>query len=116
MRDLILIFIGLTSIGIIVKEDIKAYELGTYNPYVFRLRKDYESNVKYLLSNLGCFLPIIAIKNTKYQFLCFAVIFLIFCVSKSALNFICFKKNQKWRILIETVLFDIISIFLIATF
>lgn len=77
MLDIILLVIGIFGVGTEIRENMKAYESCTYNPYFFKLRKDYKTNYKYIMSVLNWLAVLIYIQNTYYKSIFFVITLLM---------------------------------------
>jgi len=116
MLDIVLMVIGVISIGITINGDIKAYGIGVYNPYKFRMRVDYEWEKSYMISYFGYFIPMFVIHDVFNKFVYIAILFSSLCLSMVIFNYKCFKFNRDRRILIETLIVSTIYITIIFMF
>lgn len=104
MSNIILMAIGILSIGITIGGNIKAYTIGKYNPYIFRLRKGYEWKLIYMISYFGCYMPTIFIQGVVSKAVYVTIIMVSIYLSMVVLNYKCFKSNRDTRILLETLI------------
>jgi hypothetical protein len=116
---IIFFVIGVTSCIVIVWESIQAYIRGEYDPntYIFRLRQGYEWKLTMMLANIGIILPmaftLFHIINYIYIYIYILIIFGILLLTISVLNIKCYKKIRKKRILIYTIINDLLFIIFI---
>lgn len=111
---IIFFVIGITSCIVIVWESIQAYIKGEYDPdsNIFRLRQGYEWKLTMMLANIGIILPmaftIFHIINYIYIYIYILIIFGTLLLTINILNFKCYKKIRKKRILIYTIINDLL--------
>ncbi|BEP27838.1 hypothetical protein [Helicovermis profundi] len=116
MLDFISMIVGVISIGITIGSDIKAYTVGVYNPYLFRMRMDYEWKKLNVISYFGFSIPIFIIQDIFYKFVYIAILSFSMIVSRIILNYKCYKLDLDRRILFETFIFSVIFITIIMIF
>jgi len=117
MLKYILIAIGFISSMINVLEDIRAYHRGEYDPIGFRLRQGYEWKPILIIANFGTWPPIFYFTyfNKSYVYAYIYVICLLFIPSlyRTILNFKCYSRIKRKRILIETAIMDVLFVLLV---
>lgn len=104
MLNIILIAIGILSIGVVISGDIKAYAMGNYNPYIFRMKEGYEWKLVYTICYFGYFMPIIFVQDIYLKNVYIAILVVSTYLSMFVLNYKCFKSNRDKRILIENLI------------
>jgi hypothetical protein len=85
----------------------------TLTPYIFRLRQGYEWKLTMMLASTGMILPVFFIKLPIILYLYVLIIYGTLLLTINILNFKCYKKIRKKRILIYTISIDLFFIIFI---
>jgi hypothetical protein len=115
LRNIIFFVIGITSVIVTAWENRQAYIRGEYDPntYIFRLRQGYEWKLTMVLASTGMILPVFFIKLPIILYLYVLIIYGTLLLTINILNFKCYKKIRKKRILIYTISIDLFFIIFI---
>jgi hypothetical protein len=113
LRNIILFVIGITSCIVAAWGNRRAYIRGEYDPNIFRLRQGYEWKLTMMLASMGMLLPAPYMEVPIPAYLYILIVFGTFLLTISILNFKCYKKIRKKRILIYNIIIDVPFIILI---
>ena len=113
MRNIIIFVIGIASCIVTIWENRQAYIRGEYDPNIFRFRQGYEWKLTMLIAYNGMIIPMFFIKLPIIIYLYILIIFGTLLLTINILNVKCYKKIRKKRILIYTMINDLIFIIII---
>lgn len=113
MKIIILFVVGITSCIFTVREDIQAYKSGEYNPYIFRTRHGHGWKNTEFFAYVGVIIPIYLIEVYSYVYLYFLIILGIESLTTNILNFNIYKRVRIKKILIHTLIHDLLFIIFI---
>lgn len=122
MLKYIIFVIGIISCIIGSWSDISAYLRKEYDPIIFREKREYEDSIPKLIEYCGGILiPTIYLYCSGlyysgfnlYVYGYFCIILVFHLLIKTILNLKCYSKTKKKRIVIETVIYDLLVSFII---
>jgi len=91
-------------------EDRQAYIRGEYDTNIFRFRQGYERKFTIIIAYFGMMLPMYVIDLRIIKYIYILIIFSICLLNMNILNFKCYKRIRKKRILIYTVINDLLMV------
>ncbi|MDF2614831.1 MAG: hypothetical protein K0S71_2617 [Clostridia bacterium] len=101
------LIIGFASTLITIWSDIRAYQRNEYDPIAFRLRKGYEWKPIIIVSYFGSLMPLwyfsFFAKSSVYLYAYIVYLLSSINLTKTILNFKCYHKVKRKRILIEII-------------
>jgi len=107
MLDITLALIFNIGFAVVIMHDIKRYNKGKYNPIIFR-REEESTNIELVCGIIGT-ICMISIKNVLIFSIVSLSFFLGSAVLISILNFKCYKKTREKKIIVQTVIANIIT-------
>ena len=110
LSDIIFFAIGIVSSVFTAWGNRQAYIRGEYDPNIFRLRQGHEWKITTLIAYFGMILPMYFIKLRIINYFYILISFSILLLTMNILNFKCYKRIRKKRILIYTVINDLFFI------
>lgn len=114
MLSIILSIIGLLALIISIGLDINLYNKGEYNPSIFKNGGGYGYGYNFRGTLTVCLLvPMFFITPIAYKMSYISVGTIFVGISTTVLNILSYQHLRSKRIIIETVIFDIVMLYIV---